>query len=118
MSCFLWTLLLLRSKRYGVPQSRSRVYILMVRADVLDVAELKALVHIITEVLPSTLDPPATLKEVTDYVKYVLEATDRQPAMPVSCKDAEPLDFGNRLQKIMEHGNMGHPGPYNFFSQN
>ncbi len=70
----------------------------------LDVADLKALVHIITEVLPSALHPPATLQEVTAYVNYVLKATDRLPAMPVSSKDAHPLDFVISIQKIMGHG--------------
>ena len=84
----------------------------------LDVADLKALVHIITEVLPSALDPPATLQEVTAYVKYVLKATDRLPAMPVSSKDAHPLDFVIPSHSHSEnHGpwTMDHPGPSPFF---
>ena len=78
---------LMRSSHFGVPQTRSRVYIVLVQKKLLDVAAMKSLVHVITEFFPGSLSTTATLPQVTQYVKSILETLDEKPTMPEHSKD-------------------------------
>ena len=60
----------LRSREFGLPQSRSRLYILMVRKDLADTGQISGLVHVVTQALPSQLGQ-SSVQEVKEYVKTV-----------------------------------------------
>lgn len=51
-----------------MPQSRKRVYILMVRRDLCSTTQVKAIVQTIRKILPSVFDRRETLADVQSYV--------------------------------------------------
>eukprot|EP00438_Fugacium_kawagutii_P035644 Skav208360 [mRNA] locus=scaffold1964:344442:349927:+ [translate_table: standard] len=58
-----------KSRDFGMPQSRARVYILMIRNDlILDEDQVKGFLHLVTQTLPGLIEP-ATVKDVLAYVK-------------------------------------------------
>ena len=91
--CFLQTLtsLLLRARRFGLAQSRKRVYILMIKEHLVDVGELKNLVHIICQVLPNQLLPQATMQSVVGYNREVHETFEQDACRPCIAKDLRGL---------------------------
>ena len=61
-----------RSRKFSMAQSRSRIYIIMIRNDILSKdadAQLSGFQHMVTEVLPSMIQGKGTVREVLDYVK-------------------------------------------------
>ena len=97
--CFLQTLtsLLLRARRFGLAQSRKRVYILMIKEHLVDVGELKNLVREVHETfeqdacrpciakdLRGLMNPhPTTLKKSdSDRIPTSVAKPDRKPLQP------------------------------------
>ena len=74
-----------RARRFGLPQSRKRVFILLIRYTILlDDPGMTNLEHIITEILPNQLAPrQATIQQLKAYHSELLDA----PTMPKASKD-------------------------------
>ena len=88
MNCrWFSTVILLRSSRYGLPQTRDRVYIIMVDSELLDAEQMTSLSHVITETLPSALTQRASLQQVRAYVASLQTALDQKPTLPSPSKD-------------------------------
>lgn len=52
-----------------MPQSRGRIYIIMIRLDIASAAQVDGLLHLIQEVFPGAMSPAATVADVLKYVK-------------------------------------------------
>ena len=77
----------LRSKHFQMAQSRSRIYILMIKKELADVGQIRGLLHLITNVLPSQIHTEATVKEARNYVKEVTSLFNTGVSVPACSKD-------------------------------
>ena len=65
----------LRSSRFCMPQTRARIYFVMVRKDVANHGQMQGLVHLVTTVLPSQLSSgEASISRILAYVKESSDA--------------------------------------------
>ena len=78
----------LRSAQFGLPQSRRRLYILMVRKDLLDASEFRNLKHIISYVLPNQFPRRGTIQEMQAYNRDVMKSMNTVPLFPTVAKDS------------------------------
>ena len=77
----------LRARFYGLPQSRGRVYIIMVQSNLMSAYELKALGHIISAAMPAVMTQRATVAQVCAHVTSVSCAMDQPLTYPPDAKD-------------------------------
>lgn len=78
----------LRSANFGVPQTRARMYIIMVDAMLIDSGELQSLAHIICQVLPQSIPKEGCrIEDIMNYSYHVRQAFDQTPHMPPKSKD-------------------------------
>lgn len=76
-----------RSANYGLPQTRERVYVVMIDESLADDAVMNNFSHIVTSVLPESMGTQATLMQVRSYVSTVLAAHDQVPTEHSASKD-------------------------------
>jgi len=73
---------------WNIPQSRGRIYILLVRNNLASVEDLKMFHHLFDQFLPkNTPERKTTIKQVRDYVKSLLEAYGEEPVLPQPAQD-------------------------------
>lgn len=73
----------LRSSNYGVPQTRSRLYFVMVLKELMDVATLKSMCAIVMQAMPAVMSKHrATLEDIRGYVAAVLTTMGDEPTSP------------------------------------
>ena len=77
-----------KTKKFGLPQSRSRLFILMVRDSLIDVAGMNSLAQVITETLPAQIRPGATLQDLMAYVEAVRSITELEQIEPPFARDS------------------------------
>ena len=78
-----------RSSRFGMAQTRARIYFVMVRKDVANHGQMKGLLHLVTTVLPSQLSSgEASISQILAYVKESSDADVGPLAFPSRAKDS------------------------------
>ena len=60
-----------RSERFGVPQTRSRIYVLMYQTHLLQGGQLDGFFHLVHAVLPAAISESSSVAQVREYVRYV-----------------------------------------------
>ena len=60
-----------RSEKFGVPQTRSRIYVLMYQTHLLQGGQLDGFFHLVHAVLPAAISESSSVAQVRDYVRYV-----------------------------------------------
>lgn len=86
--------LCVRTSDWNIPQSRGRIYILLVRNNLASVEDLKMFHHLFDQFLPkNTPERKTTVKQVRDYVKSLLEAYGEEPVLPQPAQDWVPNNF-------------------------
>lgn len=81
----------LRSFEFGVPQTRARLYVLMVDASLMDRGELSAMAHLISHVLPASIPKRSSIEDVMFYNSHVQHAFETTPHHPPVSKDPWPF---------------------------
>ena len=79
----------LSSAKWGLPQTRARVYFVLVRKDVADQATLDAVYHDVLPnvVLPAFMAQKSDVKEIRKYVEGVCQTLDWSPTYPTASQD-------------------------------
>ena len=79
----------LSSRDWNVPQSRSRIYLLIVRAHVATSGDLENFKDIFLRSVPAKTQAPSftSVSKVRDYVAGVLKALDLKPTLPPKSED-------------------------------
>ncbi|CAK9052431.1 PARP-type domain-containing protein (Fragment) [Durusdinium trenchii] len=91
---------------FSLPQSRQRVYVVMIRKDWASSEQVDRLVRCIEEVLPSSLGKRGHLEDACEYVEQVLG--QRSACYPLTSKDREcegskPCQGGFFASHVMSH---------------
>lgn len=76
-----------------MPQTRKRVYVLMVRKHMVDEAGMDTLAYLMTNFLPGKFTSRATVQEVLAYRMSVVNDMGLQPHDPPQAKDTKPKAF-------------------------
>ena len=84
---------LLRSARFGMPQTRKRVYALMVRKHMTDEAGMDTLACLMTNFLPGRFTSRSTVQEIVAYRMSVVNNMGLEPHDPPQAKDPKPKAF-------------------------
>ena len=97
VTCFMWLgcnlsrILKPRASKFALPQTRCRVYIIMVQDNLMSPAQLSALCHIISNGFPEMLEPSLkpcfSVEEIRTYTEMVLLALDKTPTKCINSKD-------------------------------
>ena len=75
-----------RSRHFGMPQSRSRIYILMIKKELADIGQVRGLLHLVTNVLPATMKE-STVDDARRYVHEVTSLLGTGLSIPPFSKD-------------------------------
>lgn len=104
---------------FGSPQSRSRIYVLMVRDDLVTRNKMELIVSTITQTLPPTLGRRATMRQVSDYTKEVLSLLGQEPSLPPTSQDVgvDPQHSSSLCptQSLSVFLSLSCPSPFVFF---
>ena len=95
-----------RSSKYGLPQSRERVYVILIDESLADDAVMTGFSHIVTSVLPDTMQPQTTLQQVRAYVATALEALDQVPTEHAPSKDLSDSVSQMRVWVLNSSGDL------------
>lgn len=61
-----------RSSKFNCPQTRNRIYVLMVQNHLLEGGQLDGFLHLVHQVLPNAIAQGSSIYQVREYVNYTI----------------------------------------------
>lgn len=66
-----------RTKAFNIPQSRGRIYLLMIHESLgVDHGQMRGVLHLITAVLPKAIETGSTVEQVRKYVRTIHDSDE------------------------------------------